>query len=161
METKIPIQENIEELAKDYQQFAENRQELLFAEIKNIEIQKINQLIPKVKNEELETIQQTTNYQQLVAARQAILEKQLVQKQTISVNLQTVQQEKSKLVKQRNFGLVAAGTFLTAGLATTAYLGRKVKELKRVNQSYYNDYKQLKDELSELLIKMHKLTEKS
>jgi len=130
------------------------------AVIKSLDLTSLEELCP-LDLDTKQQIQQTTSYQQLVAVRQAFLQKQLTQKQTISTNLSTVQQEKTQLVKQRNLGLAAAGTILTAGLVSTVILGRKVKELKRVNQSYYNDYKQLKDELSILLSKMHRLTEKS
>ena len=71
-----------------------------------------------------------------------------------------MQQEKAQLVKQRNLGLVTAGAILTAGLATTVYLGRKVKRLKSLNRNMYQDYQQLKDELSVLLSKMHEVVEK-
>jgi hypothetical protein len=58
------------------------------------------------------------------------LEKHLGQQNITQSNLQTIQQEKNQLIKQRNLVLVAAGTILTTGLITTAVLGRKVRKLK-------------------------------
>ena len=127
--------------------------------IKQLDLTSLEELY-SLDSETKQQIQQTTTYQQLVTVRQAFLQKQLTQKQNVSVNLQTVQQEKAQLIKQRNLGLAATGTVLAAGLATTAFLGRKVKELKRVNRNYYSDYKQLKKELSVLLSKMHEVVER-
>lgn len=130
--------------------------------IKELELNSLQELFNQaVDSAVIQEIQQATSYQQVVAARQAFLQKHLGEKQdavAAPLHLQTIQQDKTQqLIKQRNLGLVAAGTTLMTGIVITSILGRKVKELKRENRNYYEDYKQLKEELSELLIKMRSL----
>lgn len=132
------------------------------AVIKKLELNSLEELFKQALDSAvIQQIQQATSYQQVVAARQAFLEKRLESKQNIVQvsNLQTIQQERNQLVKQRNLGLVAAGTLLITGLTTTAILGRKVKQLKAVNKNYHSDYQKIKGELEEIMIKMRGLVE--
>lgn len=110
-ELKIELEKQV----SNYEQFAQARNKSVMKQIKNVNIEKIHQLLPRVKKEEVQqTIEKAISYADLAERRNQIINKHIQQN---SADLQEIQQKRQKerviLISLLVVSLVSVGGLLT------------------------------------------------
>ena len=94
----LPIIELNKQIS-DYSQLAQERNKLVLAQIKQINVQKLCQIIPQVQKAEVQqTLAKANNYAELAQARNELIVKYLNSNQTLAQSLPVVPQKTERII---------------------------------------------------------------
>ena len=127
----LTLQTKLSQQTKDYEELAKERNELLFAAIKKIELKGIKNLLPHLQELKIKAIQQTNNYQSLALERNNLIQNHLDQVSDLNIFQLQEQQEKNK--KERIIWASSLATVLIV-----MFVKAKIKRTKRTIFSNFN-----------------------
>jgi len=129
----LTLQVKLNQQTKDYQQLAQERNELVMKEIKNINVIRTMQLLPTAQKVEVQkAFEQAKNYDELAQERNKLITQNLQQKLTTQ---QTVAQQKelTLIQKQRQERIILI-SLLVVSLVSIGGLLVRLKGIKKENK---------------------------